>query len=106
MAERKPRTKSLGEWQGGPRPVDAVDDPDADHVGTADLDPIQTPVVVSVVLVCPRCQAAHATAAKLQTRMTRDQDGTGHLALRVRAPKVMHLCDQPTLGLVEGARER
>lgn len=101
MATRKPRTRTLQEFQ---HPI--VEDPDQDHEPTSDVDPLQTPVVASVILQCPKCGQAASVAAKLQTRLVQDQDGTGHLALRVRSPKAGHLCGQTTLGLVEGPRER
>jgi hypothetical protein len=44
--------------------------------------------------------------ARLQARVTKDSDGSGALALRVRSAKSAHLCNQPTLGLAEGPRER
>lgn len=92
MAQRK----SLGEWQAG----------DEDHEGTADVEPIVPPIVVSVLLTCPNCSVQTTIAAKLQTRVTKDSDGTGALALRCRSPKAAHVCGQASLGLVEGARER
>lgn len=67
---------------------------------------IRTPAEVSVVLVCPDCDMETAVAAKFQTRLVRDQDGDATLALRTKAAKVRHDCDQPDLGLAEGDRER
>jgi hypothetical protein len=64
------------------------------------------PTTITVELVCPKCDDPTWIEARLQTRLTRDSDGTGALALRVRSPKAAHVCDSPTLGLVEGSRER
>jgi hypothetical protein len=64
------------------------------------------PKTVSVELVCPQCDEPTWIEARMQTRVTRDTDGNGALALRVRSAKAAHVCDQPNLGLAEGARER
>lgn len=68
--------------------------------------PVGTPSVLEVELTCPECETLVRVEARLQTRLVRDQDGTGTLALRTRAAKVQHLCGQGTLGLAEGPRER
>lgn len=93
------RARKLSDWQAG-------DDGDDDRMGTAEIETIVPPVVVSVLLTCPNCDAQETIAAKLQTRVTKDSDGTGALALRVRSPKASHVCGQVALGLVEGSRER
>jgi hypothetical protein len=95
--------KSLEAFQGG---ASKAADQDEEREGAAEYGVIVPPVVLAVLLTCPTCDAQIQVAAKLQSRVTRDTDGKGALALRVRSPKALHLCDQPTLGLVEGARER
>lgn len=67
---------------------------------------IRTPAELSAILVCPDCERETAVAVKIQTRLVRDQDGDATLALRTKAAKVRHDCDQPDLGLAEGDRER
>ena len=68
--------------------------------------PIAAPCTITVELPCPNCDDVVFTEARLQARVTRDSDGSGALALRVRSAKASHLCNQPTLGLAEGPRER
>lgn len=67
---------------------------------------LRTPIVANVLLECPNCQAQTMIAATFRTRLVRDHDGTGSLALRTKAAKVEHVCGQPTLGLLEGPRDR
>lgn len=68
---------------------------------------IVAPTSVTVELPCPSCDDVVFTEARLSARVTKDSDGTGALALRVRSAKASHVCDQPTLpGLVEGPRVR
>ena len=64
------------------------------------------PIRVLVSLECPSCGDIETIDARLQARATRDTDGNGALALRVRSPKVAHVCGQAKLGLIEGPRER
>jgi len=64
------------------------------------------PTPINVRLECPVCGMESFVVAKLQARVTKDTDGNGALALRVRSPKASHVCDQPTLGIIEGGRER
>lgn len=72
-----------------------------------DPAPLGTPTTIDVELECPSCHDRSMVEARLQTRVTRDQDGKGNtLALRVRAAKVSHTCGQGRLGLAEGPRER
>jgi hypothetical protein len=97
--------RSLQAFQGGAK-ADPPDQDEDEREGAAEYGVIPTPVVLSVLLECPSCQMQLQVAAKLQTRVTRDQDGSGALALRVRSAKTMHLCGQQALGLVEGPRER
>lgn len=68
--------------------------------------PLVAPCTVTVELPCPSCDDVVFTEARLQARVTRDSDGSGALALRVRSAKSAHVCNQPSLGLVEGPRER
>lgn len=96
--------KSLQAFQGGATPPDPDDEDE--RAGAAEYGQIIPPVVLSVLLTCPNCDAQIQVAAKLQSRVTRDTDGTGALALRVRSAKAGHLCGQQALGLVEGPRER
>jgi len=70
------------------------------------INTLEAPTVVSVELPCPSCDDVVFVEARLQARVTRDSDGSGALALRVRSAKASHICDQPTLGLAEGPRER
>lgn len=70
------------------------------------MDTIETPAELTFVLVCPDCDVVLSVAAKFQTRLVRDQDGDGTLALRTKAAKARHVCGQPSLGLAEGERER
>ena len=67
---------------------------------------VVVPSTITVELVCPLCDEPSWVEARLQARTTRDTDGNGALALRVRSAKVAHICDQPSLGLTEGPRER
>lgn len=70
-------------------------------------EPIHTPALTDVILVCPSCHELVTVTARFQTRMVRDQDGTGNaLALRTKAAKATHTCGQMALGLAEGARSR
>lgn len=91
-----------------PRKPRAVPPPDQDddHEGTSEHGLIQTPVVLAMLLECPSCQMQLQVAAKMQTRLTRNQDGTGSLALRLRSAKTQHVCGQQAPGLIEGDRER
>lgn len=81
------------------QPDEPLDDSVASTIVTA-------PATVHVILSCPHCGETATIGAKLYARMTKDSDGTGALALRTRAAKVGHVCDQETLGLVEGPRSR
>jgi hypothetical protein len=67
---------------------------------------VSAPAELSVVLPCPDCHVATAVDARLFVRRTRDSDGTITLALRTRAPKVAHSCDQIELGLATGSLVR
>ena len=67
---------------------------------------ITTPAGLSVTLPCPSCGETETVRATLRSRVVKDQDGSGHLALRVRSPKAEHVCGQLALGLAEGARTR
>lgn len=84
------------------RHPEPVDEPIAGPAGAV----ITAPATISVILSCPQCDEPMTVTARLFARMTRDSEGSGALALRTRAAKVEHTCDQPTLGLVEGARSR
>lgn len=99
------RTRKLGEWQEGTDPR-AVTEEDDERAGTAEYGVIVPPAVLAVMLTCPTCDMQLQIAAKLQTRVTRDSDGTGALALRVKSAKTQHVCGQQALGLIEGDRER
>lgn len=83
----------------------AVDD-DEGHEGTSEYGVIVPPVVLAVMLTCPSCSMQIQVAARLQTRLTRDSDGKGALALRTRVAKTQHVCGQQAIGLLEGDRER
>jgi hypothetical protein len=60
---------------------------------------ITAPSPIRVILMCPDCKRTTIVEAKLFARRTRDSDGTTTLALRTKAPKVAHSCDQLGLGL-------
>jgi hypothetical protein len=57
----------------------------------------QAPNVATVTLICPTCGEYVQLEARFGARLTRDSDGATNLALRTRAPKVAHSCDQLTL---------
>lgn len=63
----------------------------------------ETSTRLAVGLTCPTCGQPAELEAKLSARLVRDSDGTTTLALRTRAPKVAHLCDQLPLGLTAPA---
>jgi hypothetical protein len=67
---------------------------------------LAAPLEVFVSLPCPSCEEELVVKASLFARVTRDSDGKGAIALRTRAPKVSHVCGEPTLGLVESDRVR
>lgn len=67
---------------------------------------VTTPAEISAMLVCPSCGMDVRVNAKLFARVTKDSDGAGALALKLKAPKAQHVCDQLTMGLDEGARIR
>lgn len=64
------------------------------------------PCRVGVELCCPTCGAIYVIPASMGSRVTRDSDGAGSIALRVRAEKVAHLCGQMTLDLSTAAAPR
>ncbi len=98
--------------QPGPGGADDDDEGEATAKGRAVRTPprylniIEAPAIVSIRLICPTCDEPVMVEARLQARVTRDNDGTGAIALRTRAAKVSHLCDAETLGLAEGPRDR
>lgn len=92
----RPRSRTLRDWQDGQARGDDDERPD----GSAAPEPtviLRAPCKARVVLTCPDCQADVAVDASLFARRTRDSDGTTTLALRTRAAKVAHSCDQLTL---------
>jgi hypothetical protein len=96
-------TRALRDWQDGdgPRAEDGTPTVEAPvHI-------LQAPLRASVTLTCPVCGMSTAVVASLFARVTRDSDGTSALALRTRAPKSAHSCDQMTLeGATTGALVR
>lgn len=72
----------------------------------SDLGAILAPTRISVILPCPSCGATSTIVAAVFARVTKDSDGKGALALRIRAAKAEHVCGQMPLGLVEGPRSR
>jgi hypothetical protein len=64
------------------------------------------PCKVGVELTCPTCGAIYTIPASLGARVTRDSDGAGAIALRVRADKIAHLCGQLSLELVSDEAPR
>jgi hypothetical protein len=83
-----------------------TDDEDDQTYELSNLGPIQAPTRVSVVLPCPSCGQTNTVVAAVFARVTKDSDGKGAIALRIRAPKVEHVCGQMPLGLVEGPLAR
>lgn len=71
-----------------------------------ELERVEAPADVTVVLPCPDCGAAVSVLAHLSARRVRDSDGTTTLALRTRAAKVAHMCGQVELGLASGPLSR
>lgn len=67
---------------------------------------VMAPTRISVILPCPSCGQTNTVVAAVFARVTKDSDGKGAIALRIRAPKVEHVCGQMPLGLVEGPRSR
>jgi hypothetical protein len=65
---------------------------------------VETPAELSALLICPSCGMDARVTAKLFSRVTRDSDGSGSLALKMKSPKAQHICDQLSMGLDEGAR--
>lgn len=65
---------------------------------------VSTPAELSVMLICPQCGLDVTIAARLFARVTKDTDGSGALAVKLKAPKAQHVCDQLSLGIVEGSR--
>lgn len=61
--------------------------------------PIVAPESVQVVVSCPNCNATATVAVKVASRVVLDDDGTGTLGARCKAPKVPHVCGQTTLEL-------
>lgn len=57
------------------------------------------PARAAVTLHCPNCGEDVALEATFGTRLVRDSDGSTTLALRTRAPKIAHSCDQLSLEL-------
>lgn len=60
---------------------------------------VVAPETVRVVVSCPRCDQTATVAVRLNSRATFDDDGTGTLSLRSKAPKVPHVCGQQQLDL-------
>lgn len=95
MAQRR----TLASWQGK-----SVDDSEP-HPGSSDdaitgPEPellIRAPARARIVLTCPDCGADATIAASMFARRVKDSDGTITLALRVKAAKLAHGCDQLTL---------
>lgn len=58
---------------------------------------LHVPVRIRAILTCPDCGLEVAVAASMFARRTKDSDGTTSIALRTKAPKVAHSCDQLTL---------
>lgn len=69
-----------------------------------DLDTVEAPLELDVIVACPRCGGTVTIYTKLSARVTLDSDGTGTLALRTKAAKAAHVCGQASLGLVTGGR--
>lgn len=67
---------------------------------------LTAPIAIDVTIACPSCGQTATVNAKLSARVVRDSDGSGHLALRTRAAKAAHVCNQTVLGLAEGERVR
>lgn len=96
-------TRKLGQWQAGDGPRAEDGTPTVE----APIYLVTAPAKASVTLTCPVCGATVAIVASLFARVTRDSDGTSALALRTRAPKSAHSCDQMTLeGATTGALVR
>lgn len=64
-----------------------------------DRPTLVAPCRVGVELCCPTCGAIYVIPASLGARVTRDSDGAGSIAVRIRAEKVAHLCGQMRLEL-------
>jgi hypothetical protein len=104
------QTKTVAEFQESGRSPADPPDPDEDLEGPLlpheTYSILATPAKAAIRLECPLCEQAETVTATLRTRLVRDQDGTGSLALRVRSAKAEHVCGQLGLGLAEGPRER
>lgn len=55
--------------------------------------------MVAIELTCPTCGAIVTVPASVGARVVKDSDGSGSLAVRVRAVKIPHLCEQQELKL-------
>jgi hypothetical protein len=58
---------------------------------------IELPVIVEMVVECPRCGDLASIVVGLHGRLTADDDGTGSLKVRVDQKAVEHMCDQTRL---------
>lgn len=76
-------------------------------VATTSAARLSAPTIAEVTLRCPICGSEGSVLARIGTRVTVDDDGTGSLALRVKSTKAAHLCgtSQLELPLGEEAQE-
>lgn len=110
-AERESRAAIAKLDQAAPGPGELTSEPARISAGEGRPVVLYPPLTLPVVLTCPSCGELATIEAKLSARVTKDSDGSGALALRTRAPKAAHTCDQLALPLgptpiAEGARSR
>lgn len=64
-----------------------------------EITTIVAPAVIAVRVACPGCGELYVIPVHLGSRLVRDHDGAGTVAVRARASKVEHLCGQMPLEL-------